>query len=70
MPTGVVFTRASASGCRSGRFSYWISPVRETTTISRAPSCLAAAWAVRDAPPLPKMTVFFPARDMSARRSM
>ena len=30
----------------------------------------AAAWAVRDAPPLPKMTVFFPARDMSARRSM
>ena len=31
---------------------------------------LAAAWAVRDAPPLPKMTVFFPARDMSARRSM
>ena len=45
-------------------------PERETTAISRAPSLFAAAWAVREAPPLPKMTTFFPARDMSARRSM
>ena len=38
--------------------------------ISAAPSRRAAARAVRDAPPLPRMTTFLPAREMPARRAM
>ena len=30
----------------------------------------AAAWAVRDAPPLPRISTFFPVREMRARRSI
>ena len=45
-------------------------PEREITAISRAPARRAAAWAVRDAPPVPKTTTFFPASVMPARRAM
>ena len=37
------------------------------TTTSRAPSRFAMAWAVRDAPPLPRMTAFRPVKSMPAR---
>ena len=46
------------------------APRRETTTISAAPSSLAAAWAVRLVPPLPRITTFFPAMSTPARRAM
>ena len=40
------------------------------TTTSRAPSLFAHAAAVRDAPPLPSTSVFFPAKPMPARCAM
>ena len=40
------------------------------TTTSRAPSFLAQATAVRDAPPLPSTTVFFPVKEMPVRSAI
>ena len=40
------------------------------TATSRAPSFFAQATAVREAPPLPSTTAFFPAKEMPARSAI